>query len=89
MTCKWAGRARHSVRISLEEAQRIWGPFGGPDGLTELCRICQPYRVLSPSGYPRDVACICPHWRSLYGCPVHGPAIRALEAAEFHRLIFG
>jgi hypothetical protein len=84
-SCKWAGRARHSLRISLAEAQRISGPFSGPDGRTKLCKICTPHRLLKPSEYPSNPACICPHWRTLYGCPVHGAAIRALENLSFTR----
>lgn len=86
VTCKWAGRARHSVRISLEEAQRLVDRPGGRDGRTQCCKICLPYRVLAPGEHPRDPSCVCLPWRSLYKCPVHGPAVRALDNAKFHRL---
>lgn len=84
-TCRVAGLARHSVRIDLDEAVRLSGPFHGPDGRTHLCQLCQPWTVMRPD-YPRDLGCLCPNWRAYYGCPVHGPAIRALDDLSLERL---
>ena len=83
--CKWAGRARHAVRVNLDEALRLWRARDSVP--TTQCKVCRPYEVMNPSAYPRDPACTCPHWRALYGCPVHGPTIKAQEAQRFDRFL--
>jgi hypothetical protein len=86
VTCVHAGHAKHSLPISLEEAQRITG-IGAPDRRTSQCKTCRPYELITPAfGYPRDPRCTCLMWRARYGCPVHGAAIRAIENAHLDQL---